>query len=124
GNPLFVEEITAALREGGLLGPGDSGFAGARNAVGAFPGTMQDIIRARLDRLDEPVKWTAQTAAVIGREFGLNLLARVSEIRPEVQQYLDTLRSQEFVHETRFFPELEYSFKHPVIQEVAYQSLL
>jgi predicted ATPase/class 3 adenylate cyclase len=124
GNPLFVEEITTALREGGLLGPCDGSFAGARNAVGEFPGTMQDIIRARLDRLDEPVKWTAQTAAVIGRQFGLNLLASVSEIAPEVQQYLDTLKSQEFVHETRFFPELEYSFKHAVIQEVAYQSLL
>jgi predicted ATPase/class 3 adenylate cyclase len=124
GNPLFVEEITTALREGGLLRPGAGSFAGARNAVGEFPDTMQDIISARLDRLDEAVKWTAQTAAVIGREFSLNLLASVSEIAPEVQQYLDTLRRQEFVHEKRFFPELEYTFKHAVIQEVAYRSLL
>src|SRR5262249_51104369 len=92
--------------------------------VGEFPSSMQDIIRARLDQLAEPVKRTAQTAAVIGREFALNLLASVSEVVPEIQPYLETLKRQEFVHEARFFPEPEYVFKHAVIQEVVYQSLL
>jgi predicted ATPase len=124
GNPLFAEEITTSLRERGILRRSNGGFVWATGAVVELPGTVQDIIRARLARLDDPVKRTVQTAAVIGREFGLTLLARVSEITQEVQSYLDTLKRLELVHETRFFPELEYIFKHAVIQDMAYQSLL
>jgi hypothetical protein len=70
------------------------------------------------------VKRTVQAAAVIGREFGLRLLTRISEVAAEVQHYLDTLTHAELIHETHFFPELEYIFKHAVTQDVAYQSLL
>jgi class 3 adenylate cyclase/tetratricopeptide (TPR) repeat protein len=124
GNPLFVEEIAASLGESGHLRRNNGGFVWAKEVPVAFPGSIQDIIRARLDRLDDPVKRTAQTAAVIGRAFGVNLLTRVSEISQEVQRYLDTLKRVELVHESQFLPEVEYIFKHAVIQDVAYQSLL
>ncbi|MBI3988378.1 MAG: AAA family ATPase [candidate division NC10 bacterium] len=124
GNPLFVEEITTSLLERGILVRRNGGISWAGAAVVEFPATIHDIIRARIDRLEEPVKRTVQTAAVIGREFGLRLLTRISEMATEVQHYLDTLKHLEFIHETRFFPELEYIFKHAVIQDVAYQSLL
>src|SRR5262249_15798476 len=96
----------------------------AGDAVIEFPATVQDIMRARIDRLEEPVKRTVQTAAVIGREFGLRLLTRLSDMAAGVENYLGTLKAQELDPEKSFFPELEYIFKHAVIQDVAYQSLL
>jgi tetratricopeptide (TPR) repeat protein len=119
-----VEEIIAALLERGVIVRQNGGLRWAGTAAMEVPATIQDIIRARIDRLEEPVKRTVQAAAVIGREFGLRLLARISEMAQEVQGYLDTLKHLELIHETRFFPELEYIFKHAVTQDVAYQSLL
>ncbi|MBI2204109.1 MAG: AAA family ATPase [Candidatus Rokubacteria bacterium] len=124
GNPLFVEEITTSLQEHGVLARTDRGVAWTRNAPMEFPDTVQDIIRARLDRLEEPVKRTVQTAAVIGREFGLGLLSRVADAGTEVPSDLETLKHLELIHEKRLFPELEYVFKHAVTQDVAYHSLL
>ncbi len=124
GNPLSVEEITTSLLERGMLVRRNGEIHWTDGAPVEFPATLQDIIRARIDRLEEPVKRMVQAAAVIGREFGLRLLTRISEAAAEVQHYLDTLKHVELIHETRFFPELEYVFKHAVTQDVAYQSLL
>jgi class 3 adenylate cyclase/tetratricopeptide (TPR) repeat protein len=124
GNPLFVEEITASLRERGMLVRRNGEILWTGGARVEFPATIQDIIRARIDRLEEPVKRTVQAAAVIGREFGRRLLTRIPEVAADVQHDLDTLAHAELIHETRFFPELEYTFKHAVTQEVVYQSLL
>jgi predicted ATPase/class 3 adenylate cyclase len=124
GNPLFIEEVTQALVERGLLVHEHDGFTWTSDAAVAFPDTIQDIMRARIDRLQEPVKRTVQTAAVIGREFGLRLLTRISERAAELPHDLGTLKQAELIHETRLFPELAYRFKHAVIQDVAYESLL
>jgi hypothetical protein len=124
GNPLFVEEIAASLLERGMVVRRNGEILWSGGATIEFPDTIQDIIRARIDRLEEPVKRTVQAAAVIGREFGLGLLARVSDSAAQVQSNLDVLTNTELIHETRFYPELEYIFKHAVTQDVAYQSLL
>jgi len=124
GNPLFIEEVTHSLLESGILVHHNGSLHWAGDAVIEVPTTVQDIMRARIDRLEEPVKRTVQTAAVIGREFGLRLLTRLSDMAAEVEHYVETLKHQELIHETRFFPELEYMFKHAVVQDVAYQSLL
>lgn len=124
GNPLFVEEITTSLLERKILVRRDAGIGWSGDAVIEFPGTVQDIIRARIDRLDDPVKRTVQAAAVIGRQFGLGLLERISEMAAQVVGYLDTLKHLELIHEMGFFPELEFTFNHAVTQDVAYQSLL
>src|SRR5215831_19144194 len=124
GNPLFMEEITASLLERGMLLRRNGEVLWAGSAPVDSPATVQDIIRARIDRLEEPVKRTVQAAAAIGREFGLRLLARIAEVAANVQHHLETLARAELIHETRFFPELEYIFKHAVTRDVAYQSLL
>ena len=124
GNPLFIEEVTQALVERGLLVQKNGGFTWTSGTEVAFPDTVQDIMRARIDRLREPVKRTVQTASVIGREFGLRLLTRISERAAEVSRDLGTLEQAELIHEARLFPELAYRFKHAVIQDVAYESLL
>jgi len=124
GNPLFVEEIVTSLRERGLLARRNGGYAWTGGAVLEVPGTAQDIIRARLDRLDGPVKRTAQAAAAIGREFSLGLLRSICELPHEVEGHLAALERAELIHETRFFPDPGYIFKHTVVQDVIYQSLL
>jgi class 3 adenylate cyclase/tetratricopeptide (TPR) repeat protein len=124
GNPLFVEEITASLLERNVLIREEGSIRWAGNLTVEVPASVQDIIRARIDRLEEPVKRTVQTAAVIGREFGFQLLSRISEMTGEVQRDLDTLKHLELIHEKTFFPELAYIFKHALTQDVAYQTLL
>ncbi|MBI4609543.1 MAG: AAA family ATPase [Candidatus Rokubacteria bacterium] len=124
GNPLFVEEITRSLLERGVLVRSNGQVRWSQEARVEFPPTAQDIIRARVDHLEEPVKRALQTAAVIGRDFGPSLLARVSEAHAELDRHLQALKRLELIHEIRFFPEPEYSFKHAVIRDVAYESLL
>lgn len=124
GNPLFIEEVIAALVERDAV-IRDSGHVRIRHDVAVdVPGTVQDIIRARIDRLDEPIKRTLQTAAIIGREFTLRILHHVSEDTNDLHRHLEALKRLELVHEKRVFPETAYSFKHAVTQEVAYQTLL
>jgi class 3 adenylate cyclase/tetratricopeptide (TPR) repeat protein len=124
GNPLFLEEITSALLERGILVRRNGGYRWAGKRVLEAPAGVRDIILARIDNLEEPVKRTVQQAAVIGREFGLRLLTRVSARAEEVPSCLNTLRHLELIRERRFFPELEYIFKHAIVQDVAYDSLL
>src|SRR5262249_44034745 len=114
GNPLFVEEVIRSLLERGVLIRANGAVRWAGHAVVELPASVQDIMRARIDRLEDPVKRTVQTAAVIGREFGLRLITRLSEMATEVEQYLETLKHLEFIQEKRFFPEIEYAFKHAV----------
>ena len=124
GNPLFIEEVVHAFLESGALVRHHGGIHWTGAAGAEFPMTMQDIVRARIDRLDEPVKRTVRTAAVIGREFGWRLLTRLVDPATELQPAIETLKHLELIHETRLFPEVEYRFKHAVTQEVAYASLL
>ena len=124
GNPLAVEEITVSLLERGIVARVADGVRWIGNVTVDFPATIQDIVRARIDRLAEAVKTTLQNAAVIGRHFGPGLLAAISDPSVEVGSHLATMKQHELVHETQWFPELELAFKHAVIQDVAYQSLL
>jgi class 3 adenylate cyclase/tetratricopeptide (TPR) repeat protein len=124
GNPLAVEEITASLWERGIVTRDADGVRWRGDLTVDFPGTIQDIVRARIDRLDEGVKATVQNASAIGRRFGARLLAAISDTPADVDTHLGTMKDLEVVHEIRFFPELELAFKHAVIQDVAYQSLL
>src|SRR5207247_5082610 len=84
GNPLFVEEIVQSLRERGLAEIRQGSLVWRQDSEIQFSGTVQDIIRARLDRLDDQVKRTAHTASVIGRGFALGVLSRVVERPPEL----------------------------------------
>ena len=124
GNPLFIEEVTRALVERNFVIHQPARLQLANAAELGFPSTIQGIIQARIDALGEPVKQTVQIAAVIGREFDLPLLTTVSDAPAEVPSHLETLKHVELIHQTRLLPNLEYRFKHAVIQGVAYRSLL
>ena len=124
GNPLALEEIIATLRERGAVLRDETGIRLSRDSEVTFPPTIQDVVRARIDGLDEPVKDTVRIASAIGREFDVRLLTRVAGPHAEVHQHLAILKTLELVYETRFFPDVTFAFKHAVIQDVAYQSLL
>jgi predicted ATPase/class 3 adenylate cyclase len=124
GNPLFVEEMMHSLLARGLT----SAFGQADSATAALPvelsASVEDIMRARIDELDSDTKRTVQAASAIGPVFGLRLLERLPDVGPIVEQALDVLERVGLAQKQRFFPEVEYAFKHAIVQEVAYKTLL
>jgi len=125
GVPLFVEELTKTVLESGLLRK-ESGVYVLASALTplAIPSTLQDSLMARLDRL-APVKEIAQIAAAIGREFSHRLLEAVSPIRgPALQEALGQLMTAELIHARGAPPEATYVFRHALVQDTAYASLL
>jgi class 3 adenylate cyclase/tetratricopeptide (TPR) repeat protein len=124
GNPLFIEEVTQALLERGQVVRENGRLRLTSRPTLEWPATIQDIVQARVDGLPDAVKDTVQVAAVIGREFELPILARVSGRDGEIPGHLEVLKQLEVIHEARFFPRLEYRFKHAVIHDVIYRSLL
>ncbi|HYJ78152.1 MAG TPA: AAA family ATPase [Longimicrobiaceae bacterium] len=127
GVPLFVEELTKTVLESGLLREEDDRYeltGGALPSM-AIPTTLHDSLEARLDRLSGTTKELAQIGAVLGREFRYELLQAVSGADPAVLgPALAQLVEAELVYEQGTAPEAVYTFKHALIQEAAYQSLL
>ena len=125
GNPFFVEELVKSLREAGSLRPAGNGWTLTERLEDlVVPDTIQDVIAARLDRLPEAPKRMLQAASVIGREFSRRLLERIVDDNARTETLLRDLIALELIHEKRVFPEFEYTFKHALTQEVAYDSLL
>ena len=125
GNPLFMEELTYTLIENGSIKKSDNRYVLSRNISDIqIPDTVQGIISARMDRLEENLKRTMQVAAVIGRDFAFRILQTITGLREELKSYLLNLQGLEFIYEKQLFPELEYIFKHALTREVAYNSLL
>jgi class 3 adenylate cyclase/predicted ATPase len=125
GVPLFVEEITKAILESRDLKETDGRYELMGSlSTSAIPATLQDSLMARLDRLGT-AKGIAQYAAVIGRQFAYELLQAVSHVdEAMLQQELGKLVEAEIVYQRGLPPHATYLFKHALIQEAAYQSLL
>jgi class 3 adenylate cyclase/predicted ATPase len=125
GVPLFVEEMTKAILESGHLKDVDGHYERIGSfATFAIPATLQDSLMARLDRL-VTAKAVAQYAAVIGRQFAYDLLSMVSQLdAATLQQELGRLVEAEIVYQRGLPPQAIYVFKHALIQDAAYQSLL
>jgi class 3 adenylate cyclase/tetratricopeptide (TPR) repeat protein len=125
GNPLFMEELTHTLLENGTIEKKDNRYLlSAKTSDTQIPDTVQGIIAARMDRLEESLKRIMQVASVIGREFAFRILQSITDMREGLKAHLLNLQGLELIYEKRLFPELEYVFKHALIQEVAYNSLL
>ena len=125
GIPLFVEELTKSVLESGILVENESGY----ELIGplpplAIPATLHDSLMARLDRLDT-VKEVAQLGATLGREFTYERLTAISSLDEfTLQRALGQLTEAELLFRRGFPPHATYIFKHALIQEAAYQSLL
>jgi class 3 adenylate cyclase/predicted ATPase len=125
GVPLFVEEMTKVILESGYLTEVDGHDVLTRaGATLAIPATLHDSLMARLDRL-VTAKGVAQYAAVIGRQFPFDLLQAVSQLdKAMLQHELGRLVEAEIVYQRGLPPQATYVFKHALIQDAAYQSLL
>ena len=126
GNPFFLEESVRALVETRAL-VGEPGAYRVAQALPTLqvPATVQAVLAARIDRLPPEEKRLLQTAAVMGTEVPLTLLQAVVELPEEALRLgLTHLQDAEFLYEASLFPELVYTFKHALTQEVAYGSLL
>jgi predicted ATPase len=123
--PLFVEELTKTVLESGLLveETGRYRLDGPLLPL-AVPATLQDSLMARLDRL-APVKEIAAIGALIGREFSYALLQRVADRdRETLDSALTQLEAAELLFRTGSPPDFRYRFKHALVQDAAYESLL
>jgi class 3 adenylate cyclase/tetratricopeptide (TPR) repeat protein len=125
GVPLFVEELTKTVLESGLVvDDGDHYKLDGPLTALAIPESLQDSLMARLDRLS-PVKEVAQLASVIGRAFDEDLLAPISsQPAEELRAALATLVDAEMVYQRSLPPAARHEFKHAMVQDVAYESLL
>jgi serine/threonine protein kinase/tetratricopeptide (TPR) repeat protein len=125
GVPLFVEELTKTVLEANVLLDRGTHFAleGPLPPL-TIPATLRESLTARLDNLGK-AKRTAQLAATLGREFTYDVLSRVSPLdEASLQSDLAALVSRELVHQSGILPRARYTFKHVLVQEVAYESLL
>jgi len=125
GNPLFMEEFTHSLLENGSIQRTDNQYVLSMKASDIqVPDTVQGIIAARMDRMEDSLKRIMQVASVIGREFAFRILQAIIGMQEGLKSQLLNLQGLEFIYEKNLFPELEYIFKHALTQEVAYNSLL
>ena len=125
GVPLFVEELTKAVLEAGLLRPdGDRYVLQDPLPSLTIPSTLQGSLLARLDYLAD-VRKVAQVAACIGREFDHELLAAVVPLsKDELEEALAQLAKSELIFRRGVAPEATYTFKHALVRDTAYESLL
>jgi class 3 adenylate cyclase/predicted ATPase len=124
GIPLFVEEMTKAVLEAESLGEAHRTAAAIPSPVLAVPASLHASLMARLDRLG-PVKEMAQIGAAIGREFSHDLLAAVAgKPEPELRPALDRLIAAGLLFRQGTPPHATYLFKHALVQDAAYGTLL
>ena len=129
GNPFFLEEIIRALIEDGVLVRSD-GTDGVRWRVSGevetieIPDNLQSLLAARLDRLTEDTRRVLQMASVIGRTFYYRVLQNITDSLNGLDGQLVTLQRANMILEAARLPELEFSFRHALVQETAYRSIL
>lgn len=125
GNPFYVEELIRELIERGVLvqrvGRWQATQAKAEIEV---PETLEKVIQARLDRLPLPERTTLQAASVIGRRFAYRVLGAIASANGDLSDHLLHLQQADLVRERARIPELEYIFKHVIVQEVTYGTML
>jgi class 3 adenylate cyclase len=125
GNPFFIEEMVLALFEQGVLVR--NGFVKVARPLSdaRIPPTVRDLLASRIDRLPADDKGLLQTLAVLGKDFSRALIGEVvTHSETELERMLSDLQLAEFIYEQPAFPEVEYTFKHALTQEVAYNSML
>lgn len=125
GNPFFIEEVVQSLVEDGSVRSVEGCVELARDIDSiSVPESIQEVLMARLDRLEEEPKRALQIGAVIGREFALRLLDRIVEAGDRLGPMINELRSLELIYEKAAHPELAFMFKHALTRDVAYDSVL
>jgi predicted ATPase/class 3 adenylate cyclase len=125
GVPLYVEELTTAILEADFLHERNGAYQLTRPLSGVtIPATLQDLLMARLDRLPS-IREVAQLGSILGREFAYDMLAAIGSLEETaLQSGLDRLVDAEMLYQRGRRPRARYIFKHALLQDAAYQSLL
>jgi len=124
GVPLFIEELTKAVIESGIPSESRNGASTARMASLAIPTTLQASLLARLDRLSA-TREVAQVAAALGRQFSHELISAAAQMpQAQLENALAQLVGAELIFRRGSPPEAEYAFKHALVQDAAYSTLL
>ena len=125
GNPFYVEEVINTLVETkALVRVGDGWQLERPLAEAGVPATVRGVIAARIDRLDDVRRSVLRHAAVVGREFLCSIVTQVCSDAAVVAPSLTQLQAVDLIRLHRNDPELEYTFKHALTQDVAYEGLL
>jgi class 3 adenylate cyclase/tetratricopeptide (TPR) repeat protein len=127
GNPFFIEEVIRSLVADGVLARDiwNGSWQVAQHIDGVqLPDTIQGLILARIDRLEEEVKQALKLASVIGRSFFERVLSVISQVERNLDGSLAELERAELIRLRQQLPEVAYIFKHALVQEAAYSSIL
>jgi ABC-type oligopeptide transport system substrate-binding subunit/class 3 adenylate cyclase len=125
GNPFYLEEVIRSLIDQGFILHEEGRWKATRDLTDiSIPTTLEGVLLARIDRLQEDVRRTLQMASVIGRSFLYRLLEAIAAAEQQLDDHLAQLQRVDLVREKTVTPELEYMFKHSLTQEAAYNSLL
>jgi len=125
GNPYFIEEVVRSFIDEGVVVVKD-GFFEASEKIDrvVIPNTINDLLMARIDRLEEQNRRLVKTASVIGRNFFYRILRGVEESIIDIDGRLSYLKEIQLIMERKRLKEIEYLFKHALTQEAAYESIL
>jgi class 3 adenylate cyclase len=124
GNPLFIEEVIRTLLDKGVLTEEESGWVLVQEVDDIeIPGNLQAMLVARIDRLEEVTRRTLQIASVIGTSFYFRVLSQLAGAITHLEQKVSSLERADLVRLEAQLPELEYAFRHVLIQEAAYATL-
>ena len=126
GVPFFIEEFIKSLKDLKIIERKDNKYYLTKEIKDlVIPSAIQDMIMARVDSLPEGAKGTLLTGSVAGREFSHNLIERVMGLSErELLSHLSLLKDTELLYERGIYPQSTYIFKHALIQDATYQSLL
>ena len=125
GNPFFIEEVLRSFIDEGALVVKDGSFAVTEkiNSV-VVPQTISDVVMARIDRLEQSTRNLLKVASVIGRSFFYRILREVAKSIDDLESKLNYLLDIQLICDRERMEELEYLFKHVLVQVTAYESLL
>ena len=125
GNPFFIEEVVRSFIDESAIVIKDGAFE-VTDKINAMvvPQRINDVLTARIDRLEEMTRELIKIASVIGRNFFYRILAEVAKSIEDIDKRLEYLKEIQLIRERRRMEELEYLFKHALVQEAAYESIL
>jgi class 3 adenylate cyclase/tetratricopeptide (TPR) repeat protein len=125
GNPYFIEEVVRSLLDKGAIIVKDGSFEVTEKIdTVVIPHTINDVLMARIDLLEEKTRNLIKVASVIGRKFFYRILADVAKAVKDIDSQLAYLKDIQFIREQKRMEEIEYLFKHALAQEAAYESIL
>lgn len=124
GNPFFLEELVRSLVDSGALRRVDGGWRFDHETAVEVPATVEQVILARVDRLSAECRQVLTAASVLGRQFGLPLLKGVVGGEEKLREPLRELQRLDLLRESRRWPQPEFRFKHVLIQEAVYRTVV